>query len=368
MGPISIVIKMANVTQLIKKVKQNKAKRSGAVQQQKEKKKHEQYDLIIIGAGVAGLAGAMYAGRMAMKTLVIGDVPVGGVITLTDVVENYPGFKRLTGLELAEKIKEHALEYPVKLEEDKVVKIEKCIGHTNVEGANLMCYTVFTESGNVFHSKTLLFATGTKHRELGIPGEKEFANRGVHNCALCDGPFYKEKVVAVVGGSDSAAKEALLLTQWAKKVYIIYRGEKIRPEPVNGKRVEQKIKEGRIEIINNTNLKQITGGKSVTSITLDRPYKNKAEFLTDAVFVEIGSIPLSDLAKKLGVRTNEKGEIVIDRNARTNVNGVYAAGDVADTRFKQAITGVAEAVLAVYSAYTYVNENELVCPCNDEEM
>ncbi len=342
---------MANVKQLIKKVKENKAKA--------QKTQHEQFDLIIIGAGVAGLSGAMYAGRMNMKTLIIGDVPVGGVITTTDVVENYPGFKRLTGLELAEKIKEHALEYNVKLEEDKVVKIEKCVP---------ACFTVFTETGKIFHAKTLLFATGTRHKDLGVPGEKEFANRGVHTCALCDGAFYKDKFVGVAGGSDSAGKEALVLTQWAKKVYIIYRKEKIRPEPVNMKRIEEKIRQGKIEIISNTNVKEIKGDKKVTSVIFDKPHNGKTEFKLDGLFVEIGAIPLSDLAKHIAVNTNEKGEIAINRNAETNVPGVYAAGDVADTRFKQAITGVAEAVLAVYSAYTYLGEHNIVCTCNDEEI
>src|SRR5437870_5032931 len=131
---------------------------------QKQKEHHERYDIIIVGAGVTGLAGAMYAGRLNLKTLVIGDVPVGGVITLTDVVENYPGFKRLTGLELAQKIKDHALEYPIKFEDDKVVKIKK------VDDNGRVFYTVLTEAGKTFHSKTLLFATGTKHRELGIKG------------------------------------------------------------------------------------------------------------------------------------------------------------------------------------------------------
>ncbi len=339
---------MTNVSQLVKKVKQNRAKI--AKSENKQKSKHEQYDLIIIGAGVSGLAGAMYAGRMNMKTMIIGDVPVGGVITLTDTVENYPGFKKLTGYELAEKIKEHALEYQITLEEDKVVKVEKLSNG----------FTVSTDAKKIFHAKTIIFATGTKHRELGVTGEKEFANRGVHTCALCDGAMYKGKVVAVIGGSDSAAKEALLLTQWAKKVFIIYRGEKIRAEPINGKRIEQKIKEGKIEIITATNLKEIKGEKTVKSVVFDKPYKGKNEFLLDGVFVEIGAIPLSDLAKSLGVQTNEKGEIIIDKNAKTNTPGVFAAGDVCDTRFKQAIIGVAEAVLAVYSAYTYVNENEVV--------
>lgn len=322
-----------------------------------KKEKHEQYDLIIVGAGVVGLAGAMYAGRMNLKTLIIGDVPVGGTITLTDVVENYPGFKRLTGIELAEKIKEHALEYPIVMEEDKVTKIEKMVPN---------CFRVTTENGKVFLSKTVLFATGTKHRELGVPGEKEFANRGVHTCALCDGAFYREKVIGVVGGSDSAAKEALLLTQWAKKVYIIYRGEKIRAEPINLGRVQQKIKEGKMEIITNTNVREIKGEKLVKSVIFDKPYKGKAEFPIDGLFIEIGLIPLSDLAKSVGVAINEKGEVIINRDAETNVKGFYAAGDVGDTRFKQAITGVAEAVLAVFSAYTYINQNEIVCACSDE--
>jgi len=324
--------------------------------------KHEQFDIVIVGAGVVGLAGAMYAGRMNMKTLIIGDVPIGGTITLTDIVENYPGFKRLTGLELADKIKEHALDYPITFEEDKVVKIERCVAQTDADGVKMLCFTVFTDGGKIFHSKTVLFATGTKHRELGVPGEDTFKNRGIHSCALCDGAFYRSKMIGVVGGSDSAAKEALVLTQWAKKVYMIYRGDKIRPEPVNMKRVEQKIKEGKMEIIYKTNVKEIKGDSAVRSVILDKPYNGKTEFPLDALFVEIGLIPLSEMAKSIGVEINEKGEIKIDRNAETNVPGFYAAGDVADTRFKQAITGVAEAVLAVYSAYTYVNENEIVCP------
>ncbi|MBI4167588.1 MAG: FAD-dependent oxidoreductase, partial [Candidatus Aenigmarchaeota archaeon] len=177
-----------------------------------------------------------------------------------------------------------------------------------------------------------------------------------HTCALCDGYAYKEKIIAVVGGSDSAGKEALLLTQWGKKVYMIYRGETIHPEPVNMKRIEANKK---IEIINKTNVKEIKGEKVVSSVVLDRPYNGKNEFPLDAVFIEIGATPMSQMAEKLGVKLNEKKEIIIDRDSRTNVPGIFAAGDVVDTKFKQAITGVGEAVSAVYSAYKYVNETEL---------
>jgi len=311
------------------------------------------YDTIIVGSGPTGLAAGMYAGRMNMKTLVIGDLH-GGIITTTDIVENYPGFIRLTGLELADKIQKHAEDYKqnVELLEDKVTEVKKEKDH----------FVVKTKDRN-FETKTVIFATGTKYRELQVPGHDQFKNRGVQYCALCDGFFYKDKIVAVVGGSDSAAKEALLLTQWAKKVYIIYRGEKIHPEPINLKRIEQNDK---IEIITKTNVVEIKGDKMVRSVVLDNPYKGKKELEVDGLFVAIGLIPLSDLAKPLGVKINIKGEIEIDRESKTNVPGVYAAGDITDTKFKQAITGVAEGVHAVYSAYTYINEKNIVLPTSDE--
>ncbi len=301
----------------------------------------EVYDFAVIGAGGTGFAAAMYAGRFQLKTIVIGET-LGGTIILTDVVENYPGFKRLTGMELAEKIEEHARDYPsVKVENDRVTEVRK-------EGE---LFAITTLEGKTFKSKTILFATGTEWKKMGVPGEKELANRGVHYCALCDGPIYKDKTLVVVGGGDSAAKEALLLTQWARKVYMVYRGEKIRPEPVNADRVA---KNPKLEVINNTNITQIKGEKKVEGVIFDKPFNGSTEFACDAVFVEIGHLPLSQLAVKLGVKINKKGEIEINRNAETSVPGVFAAGDVVDTEFKQAITGVAEGVLAAYSANEYI--------------
>ena len=171
---------------------------------------------------------------------------------------------------------------------------------------------------------------------------------------MCDGPFYKGKIVGVVGGSDSAVKEALLLTEYAKKVFIIYRKEKIRAEPVNTKRIEEKIRQGKIEIINNTNIIEIKGRENVQSVVFDNLYKGSKEFKLDALFVEIGHIPLSELAYSIGVKINDKGEIIIDKQSRTNINNVFAAGDVTDTEFKQAITGVGDGIKAVYQAYTYL--------------
>ena len=185
------------------------------------------YDLIIIGGGGAWLSAALYAGRFKLKTLVIAE-KLGGTIILTGDISNYPGFKKITGMELFDKIKEHAVSYNVEIKEEKVEKVKK--------------YETFFEisvKDNVYKTKTIIFATGTDWRKLNVPGEKEFANKGVHYCALCDGALYKNKIIGVVGGSDSAAKEALLLAEYGKKVYIIYRKEKIRAEPINLKRIEQ---------------------------------------------------------------------------------------------------------------------------------
>lgn len=315
-------------------------------------KTHTFYDTVIVGGGVAGFGAAMYSGRFQMKTLVIGDV-MGGTLILTDDVANYPGFKQISGYDLAEKIKEHALEYGVETVEGKASKVTKC-----KEG----CFRVYAE-GKSYHTKTIVFATGTEWRKLNVPGEKEFTSKGVHYCALCDGAFYKGKVIGVVGGSDSAAKEALLLTEYGSKVYIIYRGETIRPEPINYTRVMNNKK---IEIISKTNVVEIKGDSAMRKVILDKPYKGSAEFQLDGLFIEIGHLPLSSLAKDIGVHLNPKGEIVINRDAKTNVKGVFACGDVVDTVFKQAITGVAEGVIASYSAYTYINETAIICTSSDE--
>mgnify|MGYP001611645506 CR=1 FL=1 len=312
------------------------------------------YDFIIIGAGGTGLAAGMYGARLGLKTLVLGashgsELPIGGVITTTNVVENYPGFIRLTGTELADKIKEHAESY--ELVEIKEEKAEKVSG----KAGNFMVKT----KKNEYAGKTILFATGTKWRKLpeSVKGSREFENRGINFCALCDGVLYKNKIVAVIGGSDSAAKDALLLTEYTKKVYIIYRKEKIRPEPINLIRVE---KNKKIEVINNTNVVEIRGKDFVERVILDKAHKGSKELSLNGIFVAIGHDVLSELAVPLGVKLNEKKEIVINhKDSSTNVPGVYAAGDVADKPFKQAITGVAEGCTAAHSAYEFISKERI---------
>lgn len=320
-----------------------------------ERKQGGEYDFIILGAGVTGLAAGMYGGRLGLKTLVLGashgsEMPIGGVITTTNIVENYPGFIRLSGDELAEKIKAHALDYKelVTIKEEKADDVVK----------KKDSFVVKTVNGE-YSGKTILFATGTKWRKLpeSVKGSREFENRGINFCALCDSPLYKNKVVCLIGGSDSAAKDALVLAEHAKRVYIIYRGEQIRPEPINMQRVNANKK---IEIINKANVVEIKGEQFVKSVVLDREYNGSRELKLDGVFIAIGHIALSDLAKKIGVQLNEKGEIIINhKTSETNIPGVYAAGDVADKPFKQAITGVAEGCTAAYSAFEFITEGEV---------
>ena len=299
------------------------------------------YDIVVIGSGCAGLSGAMYAGRLGLKTLVLGEMR-GGTITLTHIVENYPGFISLTGMELADKLEAHARAYPnVEIKDEKVGKIAKMASGTfEVEG----------DSGK-YSAKSILYATGTEWKKLGAAGEKEFANKGVHYCALCDGAFYKGKTVAVIGGSDSAVKDALMLTQFAGKVYVIYRGDKIRAEPVNYDAVT---KHPKIEIIYNTNVLEIYGEKKVAGVLLDKKVNGSDRLALDAVFVAVGHLPLSQIAAQTGVEIDAKGHVKINRNSETSLPGFFAAGDVTDTRFKQAIVGVGEAVSAAYSAYLYL--------------
>ncbi len=297
------------------------------------------YDLIIIGAGVSGYGAALYAGRFNLKTLVLGN-ETGGIINSASKIENYPGIEDMDGIDLAEKIREHAFKFGSELMIDNVESVAAVDDGFEVKTVR-----------NTYTAGSIIFATGARPRRLGIPGEKEFWGNGVHKCAICDAWIYKGKNVAVVGGSDSAAKEALILAEHAQKVYIIYRKHEIRAEPINKARVEANPK---IEIIPDTNVIEAKGDKKLTHVVLDTPYKGSKDFPVDGLFIEIGYIPRTDLAKQLGVKLDEKGAIITDQGGRTNIPGIFAAGDVISFPFKQAITGVAQGVTAAHSAYEYL--------------
>ncbi|MEM4336479.1 MAG: FAD-dependent oxidoreductase [Candidatus Woesearchaeota archaeon] len=297
------------------------------------------YDVIIVGGGVSGFAAAMYARRLGLNTAIFSEFS-GGTILMAHNVENYPGFESISGEELAKKIELHARKYSPDIFDKKVVAI----------GKKDNFFLVFDGKEN-HKSKTIILATGTSPRKLGIKGEEEFLGKGVSYCALCDAHFYKNKVVAVVGGSDTAVLEAELLSQLASKVYIIYRGEKLRAEHENITRIKNK---SNIEIVTNNNISLISGNKFVTKVLLEKEYKRNRELLIDGVFIAAGHIPVSDLAKSIGINLNEKGEIIIDKETKTNIEGVFAVGDVTNSIFKQAITGVAQGCIAAFSAYNYI--------------
>jgi thioredoxin-disulfide reductase len=300
------------------------------------------YDLIIIGGGVAAMGAAVYAARYELNVLVLAG-NFGGLLQQTHVVENYIGFKTISAMELTTKIIDHAKSYKkVTMKETMVKDIRKLKDSFKLK----------TTKGE-FEGKTVLFATGSFHRQLGIPGEKEYSGKGVSYCGTCDAPMFAGKTVAIVGGSDSAAKESILLAQFAKKVYIIYRGEKLRAEPINFNNV---LANKKVEIIYKTNVKEVKGGKFVTSIILDTPHKGSPELKLNGMFIEIGYIPKTELAEKIGVKLNKKHEIIVDKHSQTNVPGVYSAGDCTDYDFKQAITGVAQGAHAAQAAYEHIKK------------
>ena len=306
--------------------------------------KLKKIDLAIIGGGVGGFSAAMYAGRLGIKSHIF-DAKMGGTIALAGTVENYPGFKSISGMDLSNTLKEHAKVFNPEFIMQGVVKIEKTSNgfhiYTNKEG---------------YHAKAVILATGTEWRKLKIPGEKELTGKGVHYCALCDGFFYKGKTVAVIGGADSAVKEATYLASLAKKVYIIYRKEQIHPEPITLKKMS-KLKN--IEIIKNTNLKKIIGKNKLEKVKLDNHYKNSDELILDGVFIDIGHIPMTGLSKELGLKLNKKNEIITNKSTQTNVEGVFAAGDVTDSPFKQAIIAASEGSTAAFSAYQYISKGPI---------
>ena len=300
----------------------------------------KEYDLIIIGGGFTGYSAAIYAKRYNLKTLVIAKER-GGLITQTHLVENYPGFISLTGQELANNLENHVKANNVEIFDDNVSEIEK-------KGDYFYLKTNFQEKH--FKSKAIVLGTGTKHRHLNAPGENEFMGKGVSYCATCDGLFFKNKIVGIVGGSDSAAKEAMVLAQNSSKVYMFAR-HKLRAEPINADRI-RKIKN--IEVIENVQVKEIKGTNLVEKVILD----NGKEIEIQGIFIAIGMLPQNDLAKQLNCNLNDKGEVIIDNLSRTSIEGVFAGGDLTEGNFKQGIIGAAQGSAAGYSAFEYITNKK----------
>jgi len=305
------------------------------------------YPIIVVGGGVSGSASAMYAARFNLPTLVFAEQP-GGLITTTHLVENYPGIKSISGPKMGMEFMEHAKETGAEFKYEKVTDVKRVTLPDACEYAGKDGFCVTSSSGDYFCG-ALVLATGTEHKHLGIPGEEEFKNKGVSYCALCDANFFKEKTVAVIGGGDTAAIDANILAQQCAKVYVLVRKDHMRAEPVNRVRIE---KDPKVEILYNTEVQEICGDQSMSSVLL----KDGARMDLDGVFVAIGWNTKSELAHKLGADLNDRNEVVINREAETNIPGLYAAGDVTDAHFKQAIIGAAEGVYASVQAFDYLQK------------
>jgi len=292
-------------------------------------------DLSIIGAGPAGLTSGIYAGRFGLNAVVFDEKIVGGIVNLTPVVENYPGFEKISGMELIEKMKRQTEKY---CEIHEMEKVEKIVVDKEIE---------IVTTKKIYKSKALVFATGTEKRKLDVKGEKEFLGRGVSYCATCDGMFFRNKKTVVVGGGNAAAIEALHLKNLGSNVSLIHRRDKLRADKI----LQTQILEKNINVVWDSVVEEIFGDSIVKGVKIRNVKDNSInEMSIDGVFVSIGEKPNSAIAKSIGVKTDEKGYIVVDKNQRTNLPKIYAAGDVTGG-LRQIVTACAEGAVAANSAY-----------------
>ncbi|MEF3691666.1 MAG: FAD-dependent oxidoreductase [Candidatus Moraniibacteriota bacterium] len=303
------------------------------------------YDLAIIGAGPAGLNASLYASRYGLRNIIIGGVP-GGLTSQIHQIGNWLGSPDISGFDFVKQTTAHVKKYDTEMTSCLVDEIKK-------EADNQ--FIVFLSNGSKLRAKTVLIATGSKHRKLSVSGEKEFLGKGVSYCATCDGFFYRDKVVGVIGGSDSAVSAAVFLGDIASKIYLIYRGEKLRAENFWVKAAE---KNPKIEIIFNTNITEFKGVEKLTEVILDNPYQGENSLKIDGVFVEIGFIPNTELIKNLEIELDDEGLIRIENDGRTSLAGVWAAGDITtgSNKFKQIITAAAEGAVAANSILAYLKK------------
>ncbi|MBI4447989.1 FAD-dependent oxidoreductase [Candidatus Woesearchaeota archaeon] len=299
--------------------------------------KEQLYDLAIIGGGAAGITAAIYAARYKLKTILI-TKEFGGVAMEAHNIENYPGFPQIAGIDLMKKFVDHLKKFEVDLVEDEVGRAEKNDNH----------FSLTTKKGKVYNSKTLIIAVGTQRRKLDLLGEEKFVNgKGISYCYTCDAPLSKNKTVAVVGGGDSAVQAALLLSKYATKIYLLLRGEKFKAEPIA---IDHLLTKKNVEILYKTNVVEVSGEKFLKKIKL-----NSGKTLDiDGLFVEIGAVPSTFLAKQLGVAIDENSHVTVTPQMETNIPGVYAAGDIVPRFLKQLVVAASDGAIAATTAYNYL--------------
>jgi thioredoxin reductase (NADPH) len=299
------------------------------------------YDVIIIGTGCAGMTAGVYALRYNLKSIIIGK-DLGGVANEAHKVENWPSYPSISGMDLMNKFKKNIDYLKGEIVNDEVVEICK----------KKDIFTIKTEK-EIYKSKALILAVGLRRRKLNIKGEDDFFGKGLTYCATCDAPFFKDKIVGVVGGSDSAARAAQLCSEYAKKVYVIYRKDKMRAEPMLVQHLEE---DNNVEFIFNTNVSEAMGSNFLEKVKLD----NGKELEVQGLVIEVGSIPSTNLFKELKVRYDNQGYILVNESMATNVKGVYAAGDITtgSNMMRQIITGAAEGAIAAESVFKLIKNME----------
>ena len=311
------------------------------------------YDVLVVGGASAGLTAAMYASRQGLKTLVI-TKDIGGQALLTNAIENYPPFEHIGGFELMQKFEQQARNFGAEFAYEEVLSITE---HKEDGGGG--GFIVKTNNNdNEYFGHALILAFGKTPRDLNVKGEKELKGRGVSYCAVCDGPFFKNKKVAIVGAGDPALEAALYLKELASQLYIIHRTDK----PVGSEESidlllqnkDNNNNNNKIYFISNSIVKAINGNSKVESLTLyDSKTKSESKLNVDGIFVEMGYVARTDIVKDL-VKLNGSKEIIVDKYCATSTKGIFAAGDVTDVPYKQAIISAGQGAIAALSAYNYL--------------
>lgn len=305
--------------------------------------KRTTHELVIVGAGPAAMTAGIYAARYLMDFITIGGIP-GGNLSLSTDIDNFPGFSHTTGFELTEKFTGHLKTVGHEIISDSISNIEKKDGEFVLTGA----------TGEEYRASNLLLAVGAEKNKLNIPNEDELCGKGISYCATCDGFFFRDKAVAVVGGGDSAVQAAVYLSDIASKVYVIVRRDVFRADPEWQERLH---KAPNVEVIFETHIKEIIGKERLEAIVLD---KENRRLELDGLFIEIGETPSSVLFDQLKLKRDESGYVVVDDGMRTSVEGVWAAGDstTSSNKFRQIITACAEGAIAANTIYTKIRESK----------
>jgi thioredoxin reductase (NADPH) len=305
-----------------------------------------EYDIIIIGGGPAGFTAGIYVARAMYKAIIIEKGVAGGQVAISDIVDNYPGFIEIKGSELSQKMLEHVMKFEVPIEYDEVIDLWKEDRY----------FYVKLLSDKILKSKAVIVATGASPRKLNVPGEMEFYGRGVSYCAVCDGAFFRNKVVAVVGGGDSAFTEGLYLSNIVSKLYLIHRRDQFRAQKLYVERLKER---NNVEFILNTVVKEIKGDRKVKEVILQNVKTNEIFNLqVDGIFIYIGMVPQNQILKNFKeIKYDESGFVIADETTRTPVEGLFVAGDLRSKHLRQIATAVSDGAYAGTLAVEYIQHN-----------